>query len=90
MSVKQLTAHEFEELPWLHLYAQWGEHCEARILASKDGLVALRNAIDCAIADKNGAAEAKAIAGDGEGYGIEIRKIPPSAVRRSRLPYTRE
>lgn len=83
MPTKQLTPQEFQDLPWLQVYAQYAEHGEARILGTKNGLLALRDAIDRAIADKNGEAEAEAIvAADGEGYAIEVRRLPRSALAR--------
>lgn len=57
-------------------------------MGTREALTALRDAIDCALADKKGEGEAKAIAGDGEGYGIKIRRVPRSAVQNSRMPYT--
>lgn len=37
--------------------------------------------------NRNGEADAKAITADGEGYGVEIRRVPRSFLQRCRLPY---
>lgn len=83
-----LTPAEYDAAPWLHIYAQYLWHSEAQILGTREALTGLRDAIDKAIADKNGEATASAIAGDGEGYEIEIRRVPRSVVQNSKVPYT--
>jgi hypothetical protein len=83
-----VTPAEYQTLSWLHVHAQYLSHCEARIFGSREALLALRDCIDRALADKNGAASMEAMAGDGEGYAVEIRRLPPSAIRNARLPYT--
>jgi len=85
--MKTLTAREYAALPWLHIYAQHSEHSPAEIKGTREALTALRDAIDRALCDKNGEAEAEAITADGEGYGIEIRRVPRSFLQRCRLPY---
>lgn len=85
---KQLTPAEYDALPWMHIYAQHGWHGEALILGTREALANLREAIDRALADKNGEAKAEAIAGDGEGYAVEIRRVPRSAVQHAKMPYT--
>ena len=67
MSQPKLT-----ELPWLHVYGQFCWHSEAAIVGTKNGLVALRDAISKAIDTGSGTAEA--FATDGEGYAIEVRR----------------
>ncbi len=86
--VKQLTPAEYDASPWLHLYAQYAWHDEARIVGNREALTALRDAIDRALADKNGEAEFAAVAGDGEGYRVDIRRVPRRAVQNSAVPYT--
>jgi len=87
MSVKHTPA-EYDVLPWLHIYAQYMWHGEARIVGTREALLALRGAINRALADKNGEAETEAIAGDGEGYGIKINRVPRRSVQNMKPPYT--
>lgn len=82
-----MTPAEYATLPWLHIYAQHSEHSPAEIRGNREALTALRNAIDRALAGKNGESETKGITADGEGYSVEIRRVPRSSLQRSRLPY---
>jgi len=86
--MKQLTPAEYDALPWMHVHGQqyaWRD--EARIVGTREALIGLRDAIDRALADKNGEAECDAIAGDGEGYAIEVRRVPRHTVQLARVPY---
>ena len=62
----------YAKLPWLHIRGQFSYHCEAYIVGSRVGLTALRDAISAALADGDG--EATAIANDGEGYAVTVRR----------------
>lgn len=62
---------------WLHVYGQFCWHSEATIRGTRDGLIALRDAIDAAIETGSGSAEV--IASDGEGYSVDV--IRSSTVR---------
>lgn len=84
----KLTPQQYETLPWLHIHGQYQWHAEAMIFGTMEALIALREAIDRAIVDKNGEAETEAFAGDGEGYGIKIRRVPRRAVQDQQVPYT--
>jgi hypothetical protein len=84
---QRLTPDEYDALPWLHVYAQDVWHDEARIVGTREALIALREAIDRALAE--GKAEAEAIAGDGEGYGVEIACASRQTVQDAPLPYTK-
>ena len=88
MEMVKLTPAEYEALPWLHVHGQYAYHDGAKLVGTREALTALRDAIDRALADKNGESEMGAIAGDGEGHGIEIRRVPRSAVQNSPVPYT--
>lgn len=57
---------------WLHIRGQFSYHCEAYIVGSRTGLLALRDAIDAALAGTEG--EAIAYANDGEGYAVTVRR----------------
>lgn len=61
-----------ESLPWLHIRGQFTYHFEATIRGTAAGLTSLRNAIDAAIAEGRG--EADAIASDGEGYEVIVER----------------
>ena len=87
-TIKQLTPAEYDASFWLHLYGQYAWHDDAKIVGNREALTALRDAIDKALADKNGEAELEAIAGDGEGYRVVIRRVPRSFVQRMSVPYT--
>ena len=86
--VRKLTAAEYADLPWMHIYPQHSAHSPAEIKGTRTALIALRDAIDRALADKNGESEAEAIAADGEGYDVQIRRVPRSFLQRTRLPYS--
>ena len=70
MSEKHITKDEWDNLNWLHVYGQFTYHSEATIRGTREGLTALRDAIDKAISSRRGVAEV--IAGDGEGYHVEV------------------
>ena len=57
-------------IAWLHLRGQFTYHAEARIIGTRAGLEALRDAVTDALRDGKG--EASVMASDGEGYGLEI------------------
>lgn len=86
-AIRQLTPAEFDALLWLHIYPQSHAHAPAEIRGTREALLALRDAIDRAMAHPNGEAEFQAFAKDGEGYGVEVRRVPRDALHRSRLPY---
>lgn len=70
--------------PELHLYAQYSFHTEARILGSRAGLEALRDAISSAL--ETGAQTFEAVAGDGEGYDLQIVVVDDLGM--APMPYT--
>lgn len=82
-----MTPKEYDEAAWLHVYAQDSEHRPAEIRGTKSALIALRDAIDAALAHPNGEAGSEAFAADGEGYSVEIRRVPRASLMNSRLPY---
>lgn len=84
---RRMSAAEYDLASWMHVYAQSHEHAPAEIRGTREALVALRDAIDRALKHPNGEAECAAFACDGEGYGIEIRRVPRSTLQGSRLPY---
>lgn len=60
-----------DQAPWVHITSQFHEHGEAYVTGTREGLVALRDALDVALA--KGDATAEVFATDGEGYGIVVR-----------------
>lgn len=82
-----MTPAQWDTLPWLHIYAQSHEHAPAEIRGTREALIKLRDTIDQALAHPNGEAEFSAFVCDGEGYAVEVRRVPRSTVLRSRLPY---
>lgn len=77
-----------EATPMLHLYAQPFWHAEAYIVGDREGLTALRNAIDAAL--ETGRATALPFASDGEGYELEIVAVSTEDAWRLAVPYTDE
>ncbi len=75
---------------WVHLYAQAMWHSEAAIEGTRDGLKALRGAIDEALR-KNGEAEtALLFTADGEGYRTRVRMRTTAQMKDAALPYVDE
>ena len=65
---RRLTPQEYDTLPWMHVHGQLDAHEDVHILGTKEALIALRDAINVALADKNGEAQSAEIyCGDGEG-----------------------
>jgi hypothetical protein len=54
----------------LHIYAQQAPHDEAFIVGNREGLLALRRAIDAAL--KNGQSKESAFVSDGEGFDVHV------------------
>ena len=71
--------------PILHIYPQQGHHDDAFIVCTKEGLRALRAALD--VAAIKGTACSAAICTDGEGYEFHIIVTEREDIA---LPYTEE
>lgn len=56
----------------LHIYAQQAPHDEAFIVGNREGLLALRRAIDAALSQKNGQSKESAFVSDGEGFDVHV------------------
>lgn len=69
----------------LHIFAQFCEHDEARIIGNRAGLVALKAAIEQALADGKG--EAEIMADDGEGYGCIVQMTNGAGLRKAGSHY---
>jgi hypothetical protein len=78
---------DLHEEPWLHIYAQYTNHAPATIRGTKEGLIALRDALTVAI--EAGKSEGTAYTADGEGYPIEVQRVNVINFL-GRLPYTAE
>lgn len=57
---------------WLHIRPQLTYHAEATIVGTSDGLEALRDAVNAALAE--GAGKATVFASDGEGYNLAVQR----------------
>jgi len=66
-------AEKIEDTEWVNIYAQYIYHSPATIRGTRNGLVALRDALTKAIDE--GEATAVVFASDGEGYGIKCRRV---------------
>lgn len=75
-----------DPLPILHLIAQPYWHRPAFVVGNRDGLTALRDAIDAALAGGEPAAET--MCRDGEGYRIHVRCVPAAEMDAIPLGYT--
>lgn len=73
----------------LHIYAQPDCHTEAWVVGDREGLKALRDAIDAALADEDKSASTEVFAQDNEGYKILVVQTDRQTVDRKdiRLPY---
>ena len=65
--------NDFESSPCVHIFGQWGNHCEAVIRGNKAGLLSLKNALEAAIATRSGSANV--MTNDGEGYEVKIERV---------------
>lgn len=75
--------------PFLHIYAQPFWHQEAFIVGNREALEYLRDAINSALAEEAGSADA--FAADGEGYEIKVYKEEGEEFwNKALLPYTDE
>lgn len=63
---------DMHKLPWLHVYGQYREHSGATIIGTREGLAALRDAVDAALT--SGTGNAAVFATDGEGYGLIVER----------------
>lgn len=61
-----------DKTPWLHIRGQFTYHAEATIRATEEGLLALLDAVQTAIAEGKGVAEV--FASDGEGYELIVER----------------
>lgn len=57
--------------PVIHIFAQYREHDEARIVGNRAGLLALQDAVTKALSEK--VATVDTMAGDGEGYELTVQ-----------------
>jgi len=76
--------------PYLHLYGQGGWHDDAHIVADRDGLVLLRDAINAALAADQGRVACQVFANDGEGYSVAVTVLPTAEMMGMALPYADE
>lgn len=70
----------------LHIHSQEAHHDDAFVVGTREGLLALREAVDLALAARTGAAEVSAA--DGEGYFVLAMLIDAGAEDRASVPYT--
>lgn len=74
----------------LHIYGQSMWHSEASIEGTRDGLKALRDAIDEALRTSREVRTEPLFTGDGEGYRTVIRIKSADQIRDAILPYVDE
>lgn len=64
---------DFDTLEWLHIYGQFCWHSDANIRGTREGLTALRDAINDAL--ETGEGKAAVVASDGEGYPVIVTRV---------------
>ena len=69
----------------LHIYSQIMWHDPAYIVGTEEGLIALRNAIDGALARDVGVETS--YVNDGEGFSIAIKKVDEVTAEKLAVPY---
>jgi hypothetical protein len=74
------------DTPTLQLYTQGQNHDEAFVVGDRAGLLALRAAIDAALAAGRGGCDA--FVSDGEGYRVHVLCLPPNRMAELQYPYT--
>ena len=77
---------DYETVPWLHVYPQYSNHSELKIIGNPAALLGLAAALQMAV--ENGNAECDGFVKDGEGYEIIILRTNMTGLRYSSLPYT--
>lgn len=76
-------------VPGVHVYPQLMWHCTASIIGTREGIEAVRDAINEALA-KNDRASAEVMASDGEGYDLIIEVIDEALFDTLYPPYVDE
>lgn len=69
----------------LHVFSQYSWHDDLMIVGDKEGLIALREAIDKAIKGKWG--QSRATVNDGEEFGIMVGQLHSTEVDDFQTPY---
>lgn len=72
---------------WLHIYAQSMWHSDAVLEGTREGLRAVRDAIDEALRTNREGISKHLVAGDGEGYSVVARVRTAEQIREGALPY---
>jgi hypothetical protein len=81
---------ELAALPWLHIYGQPCEHCEARIAGNRKALEIVMNTIQKALnmpidADSWEKTTEEVFATDGEGYDVAVKLLPDDPDKKPML-----
>ena len=72
----------------VHIYGQYAHHMEAIILGNRQGLLALKKAINTALGRPLGRGTQEVYVNDGEGYDIEIQVIKDEEIDKLPVTYT--
>jgi hypothetical protein len=75
-----------ETFPQLHVYAQTTWHDDAFVVGNRQGLEALRAAIDAALS--GGAGQAQPFVNDGEGFDAHVLLASEEDMAKLAVPYT--
>lgn len=83
-----MTEDEHEALPWCHVYPQYIWHSSATIEGTRASLLAIRSAIDTALATGMDAESEQLFAADGEGYVVIVKVRNLKYLEDRTLPYS--
>lgn len=73
----------------LHIFPQGSWHDEVMIAGNREGLLALKNAVEKALNNER-FGESHAFVNDGEGFTILVAQLHPSEMDAFKVPYTDE
>lgn len=78
-----MAEFDYEAAPWMHVYPQYIWHSEATICGTRQGIEALRDALNAALDDPQGVTLASGFfASDGEGYALHVHVLPFGEFKR--------
>lgn len=77
-----------KDVPVVHVYEHYSDHCDVIILGNRKGLLALYDAIGNALTTMDGKGTTEVYVNDGEGYDLEIQVVDEKEIDNLPVPYT--